>query len=138
MAIPKSPDARRFYRSADERWTEAQILRRADRTTAAIYLAGYAIECMLKALILEGLPEKSRNSVLSSFRGRQAHDFQWLRDRYILNGGAKPPKDINRQFTLVEDWSTEIRYDPKKVAGSEADQFLKAVQAIIHWANGRL
>ena len=52
MALPNAVEARPFYRSAKQRFEDAQFLLEADRTTGAIYLAGYSEECILNALIL--------------------------------------------------------------------------------------
>lgn len=58
MGVPKSKHARLFYRCALHRRDEAKILRKADpRTTGAVYLAGYSVECILKALILAAAPQ---------------------------------------------------------------------------------
>ena len=44
MAIPGYPEARLFYRCAFQRFDDAQVLLRADHTTGAVYLAGYAVD----------------------------------------------------------------------------------------------
>jgi hypothetical protein len=44
--------ARRFDRAAIQRFDDAQFLLSGSRTNAAVYLAGYSVECMMKALIL--------------------------------------------------------------------------------------
>lgn len=49
--MPISKNARLFYRAAKQRFDDALLLLELKRTTAAVYLAGYSIECMLKALI---------------------------------------------------------------------------------------
>ena len=91
MGIPSSSEARRFYRCALQRYEEARVLRKADLTTGAVYLGGYAIECALKALILDAVPRAKRTDTLSSFRGNLAHDYEWLRYKYRSLGGASFP-----------------------------------------------
>ncbi|CAN5774022.1 hypothetical protein BH23PLA1_BH23PLA1_28410 [soil metagenome] len=105
MGLPGSQDARRFYRCADRRIVEAKIRRKADQTTGAVYLADYGVECILKSLILEILTPVARDEMLRSFRGNRAHDFQWLREQYLLNGGNRLPANVARALTLVSDWS---------------------------------
>jgi len=102
MDIPASPEARLYYRSAFPRYEDAQILLRADRTTGAVYLAGYGIECILKALVL---------SILTP---------------------------AGRAFTLVNDWSTDLRYLPRTMRADEARDFLAAAESILRWVDGRL
>jgi HEPN domain-containing protein len=138
MAVPISSEARLFYRCAIQRFDEAQILLEAARTTGAVYLAGYGIECILKALILSVVPSSKTDSVLQTFRGNRAHDYQWLRDEYRLKGGAVPPREVNRCFTLVNRWSTDLRYSPGNLKERDAESFFKAAKVIMIWASGRL
>ena len=53
-----------------------------ERTTAAVYLAGYSVECMLKALILSAVPQAQEAALLARFRGARAHDYEWLLELY--------------------------------------------------------
>jgi hypothetical protein len=139
MGVPNSPNARLFYRCALQRFEEAKILRKADQlTTGAVYLAGYSVECMLKALILSGLTKARQEAMLKSFRGSKAHDFDWLREQYLLSGGARFPSNVARSFTLVNDWSTDLRYIPKNLRTKDIDEFLKAAGEIQLWIAGRL
>ena len=138
MAIPSSSDARLYYRCAFQRYEEAEVLLRVGYTTGAVYLAGYGIECILKALVLVGVSAGARPDTLKSFRGGKAHEYEWLRSLYLTNGGARFPREITRHFTLVSDWSTDLRYTPRSVRPEEADAFLTAAVAIIRWADGRI
>jgi hypothetical protein len=78
MGLPHASEARRFYRAAWQRFDDAGLLLAAGRTTGAVYLAGYTIECMLKALILASVASHRRENWLREFRGSQAHDLEWL------------------------------------------------------------
>ena len=138
MAVPGSIEARLYYRCAFQRYEDAQILFvRGGRTTGAVYLAGYAIECILKALALSALTPAKRAELLQSFRGAKAHDYEWLRTQYLQNGGARFPRDVNAAFTLANDWSTDLRYLPQTMRPDEADGFLTAAKTIMRWADGR-
>lgn len=137
MAMPKSKDARLYYRCADKRRVEASILSKAAQPTGAVYLAGYVVECMLKVLIVEtrtGIPQERLLEDLKKI----GHNFTRLLELYLQGGGSRPPAGVVRAFTLVSDWSSEIRYDPKEVQPSEADKFLDAVDEGYRWADGRL
>ncbi len=138
MATPGSGDVRLFRRCAILRYEEAEVLFKADYTTGAVYLAGYGIECILKALVLMSVAIGDRSGMLNSFRGRKAHEYEWLRSLYLVNGGARFPREINQHFTLVNDWSTDLRYTPRTVRTDEAEAFLASAVAIIQWANRRL
>jgi HEPN domain-containing protein len=138
MATPASPDARLYYRCAFQRYEEAEVLFKAEYTTGAVYLAGYGIECILKALVLMTVPASFRLDTLKSFRGGKAHEYEWLRSLYLTNGGGRFPREITQHFTLVNDWSTDLRYTPRSVRDEEAEAFVASAVAIIRWADGRL
>jgi HEPN domain-containing protein len=139
MGLPSMQEARPFYRAGLQRFEDAQILLdKAGRTTGAIYLAGYGVECLLKALVLSVVANNERQSMVSNFRGQRAHNFDWLRARYFENGGATFPPEITRQFVMVNTWDTEWRYRSGTVPQRDAEDFLSAAERIIDWADGRL
>ena len=70
MATPSSKESRLFYRCAKQRYEEAQILLEAGRPTGAVYLAGYGIECMLKALVISMVPARSSAWRTTIFPGK--------------------------------------------------------------------
>jgi HEPN domain-containing protein len=140
MAIPQDKDAKRFYRAAEQRWEDATFLfsEGVRRTTAAVYLAGYCVECLLKSLILSQAAKTRRAQVLQLFRGSKAHDYDWLRDLYYERKGARFPPEVVEAFSKVSVWGTEMRYQPGTIPDDDADEFLTAVKAIWDWAEGRL
>ena len=138
MAIPDSSDARLYYRCAYLRCDEAKVLLKAGYTTGAVYLAGYGIECILKTLVLMAVPAGDRPGTLKLFRGNKAHEYEWLRSLYLTRGGLRFPREITQHFTLVNDWSTDLRYTPRTVRGHDAEAFLASSIAIIKWADGRI
>lgn len=94
MAIPSSPNARLFYRAAKQRYDDAVLLLQLQRTTGAVYLAGYSVECMLKALILESVPDRQEPLILAQFRGQQAHNPGWLLRLYKKTISASVPANV--------------------------------------------
>jgi HEPN domain-containing protein len=138
MAIPASIEARLFYRCAFQRYEDAVVLLRAEHTTGAVYLAGYGVECILKALVLSTSAPAARSQMLKLFRGTKAHDFEWLRTQYLLGAGPPFSREVIEAFTLVNTWSTGMRYLPRKLRKDAAASFLTAARNIIHWADGRL
>ena len=137
MALPRAIEARDYYRCAFQRYEEARFLLRADYSNASVYLAGYAVECMLKALILDSVPQSRVDSTRRAFIGREGHDFGQLRARYHAVGGPRLPASIVRQFTLVSAWSTDLRYVPRKIRTTEAAAFLTATSEILRWSDER-
>ena len=107
------------------------------RPRAAIYLTGYAIECILKAMLLVHTPAGERPEILATFRGAVAHNIEWLRDRLVQRIGRLPVSQ-NRQVSLVSSWSTDLRYEPGPGDVDDARAFLAAAESILAWANGRM
>lgn len=138
MALPQAAEARVFYQSARQRWIDAEILLREGRNTGATYLAGYGVECMLKALILSAVASGERRDVVATFHGARAHDYAWLKAKYLRNGGFPFPASLSKHFTLAESWTTALRYEPAASELRDAQDFLKAAKAIMDWVDGRL
>ncbi len=138
MPIPRRPEARTFYRAGKQRFEDARFLFAARRTTGAIYLAGYCIECMLKAMILSTVTDAKIIEIIETFRGSKAHDFVWLKTKYIENGGAAFPKALTRNFSFVNTWAVEMRYKPGTAKYEDAKSFLNAAQEIMIWSDGRM
>lgn len=138
MALPRALEARLFYQSAWQRLEDAEYLLGAKRTTGAIYLAGYAVECMLKALLIATTPKGQRRAIVESFRGAKAHDFDWLKAAYLRAGGPPLPANILQAFGMVNRWTTVLRYRARAIELAEARVFFTAVRQITEWANGRI
>lgn len=138
MALPRAREAREFYRAGRQRFEDARfLLDRAERTTGAVYLAGYGAECLLKALILSRRPTSEQKSIVAEFRGSRAHSIEWLKS-LLLQGGEKFPREMSNAFTIVNTWDTSYRYYSGLIPVGEAQEFLRAVQQIVDWADGRM
>jgi len=138
MPVPSSPNARLFYRAATQRFDDAEFLLSSDRTTAAVYLSGYAVECILKALILSITTRSQENDVLGQFRGARAHDFDWLLRLYRQRGGSGTPREIGEHLARLTSWSTDLRYSPGTISLREARAFFDSATELCRWAEGRI
>ena len=138
MSTPTRPIPRKFYRVAYQRFEEAEVLFEAGYYIGAVYLAGYAIECILKTLILEATPEQDHAAVEAEFRGQRAHDYEWLRHRYVQTRAPAWPADISQALTFVGTWETSLRYTPGVGDRRDASRFLAEARKIIAWADGRM
>lgn len=141
MGVPRDKDAKRFYLAARQRLEDARLLLEAARTTAAVYLAGYCVECMWKALVLSQAGKDKKDEVLEQFAGSKAHNFDFLRSLYDHYGGplpSKKDKELINAFVVVGSWGTHVRYDAATMAADDAEEFLVAVERIHKWADLRL
>jgi hypothetical protein len=122
---------------AYQRLDDGRALLEISRPRAAIYLTGYAVECILKALLLVNVPIGERPEMLATFRGAIAHNIEWLRNRLVQRIGRLPVGE-SRHILLVSSWSTDLRYEPGPGDVEDARAFLTAAQSILVWANGRM
>ena len=139
MSQPTDIDARRYWRVAYQRLDDGRLMReRLDRPKAAVYLAGYAVECILMALIVATTPAKDRAAVASSFRGAAGHDLARLRQRLAAERAVHLPPGLAQAFSLVVSWSVDLRYEPGDGDRDDAVAFIAAARAIVAWADGRI
>lgn len=138
MPLPRDPGPRLFYRVAYRRLEEAETLRSAGYYSGSIYLAGYAVECMMKSLILATTPVTHHNRVISEFRGQIAHNFDWLRHRLSQNQALIRGRPITDSFLVVGSWGPDLRYEPGPGDPEEAFRFMAAVRIIVKVIDARL
>lgn len=103
-----------FQALSNMRRREARILLQSNMPAGAYYLAGYAVECALKACISRrtaqyDFPDKDR--ALESY----THDLSKL----LRTAGLQPLFDaavttspaLDRNWAVVKDWKETSRYD---------------------------
>jgi HEPN domain-containing protein len=106
----------------------ARFLLRHERWHSAVYLAGYALECWLKAAVcwakgLTVLPPEY-----------ETHDLQWLLRSAGLQNEVRRTPALSRAFDCAVDlWQTEIRYAGKAYRRAEATQFFEALGRLVPW-----
>ncbi len=115
------------------------LLDKGERTNAAVYLAGYGVECILKAVLISSLPAGKHDEVIKEFRERgQGHSYDWLKHAYVGAGGAPFPEMVQRNFVTVSSWATDLRYETGSIKRKEAEAFVLAAEEIVKWADGRM
>ena len=135
---PSESNASPFYRAAKERWKDSEVLVEKMRTTGSVYVAGYAVECLLKALILVSVPRDKERLILSQFRSAKAHDLRWLRKLYFEQGGASFPLRAATDFDVVSTWTTSLRYQPATIDEDDASDFLKSAKRMMEFLDQRI
>ena len=138
MGIPQDKNALKYYRVAKQRLNEAElILSKAELPAAAIYIAGYAVECILKALLLIQTPAGKRTGMLKSLKDDFGHDLYGLYEG-AQGRGANPPPGVSRELSYVSSWSPEQRYTPGPGNPKDAQRFIKSASVILDWADGKM
>ena len=123
---------------AEDRILDAAALLAANRWSAAYYLAGYAVECGLKACIMAHV---ERTGVI--FEDKKYGEKCWTHDLEALITLAGVAADLeadcegsaalNDNWTLTTEWRETCRYGQKTQAEAE-----KLYNAITNDPNGIL
>ena len=138
MPSNQSPEIKKFFRVAAQRFEDAEYLFKGERYAASFYLGGYAVECSLKALILSRVPRTRQKEVAGTFRGGEWHKFEKFKKEYIDRGGPQFPPEIANPFSYVIRWTVESRYEPgDRRPYREAKAFLDSTRLILGWIKGR-
>lgn len=108
----------------------------------AVYLAGYGVECLLKAYLISRQRDclrlsevrdaiRAGGSPIRDICGEAGHDL-----RYLLSlTGLEARMDANhlRQMSLSARWSSSSRYDPRPVPREDADARIEAARSLVDW-----
>ena len=138
---PRGPLVTRleWRRTAESRLRDAALLLKGRRWSAAYYLAGYAIECALKACIVA----RVKKHVEVIFQDRRFSEKCWTHDFEELfrlaeleaqwNVGRAANVDLKQNWEVVKNWREMARYQRKSRLEAE-----ELYQAITDPANGVL
>ena len=95
--------SRDFQLAAAQRFTTAEFLLEKGLTLDALYLAGYSVECILKALIMHLTPGANQEATFQLLKsGAKMHYPEHLREELRKRGRNIPP-DLIKRFRRF-DW----------------------------------
>ena len=114
---------RAFQKLAEMRLADARALLKPKRYDAAYYMAGYTVECALKACIAKrtkrhDFPAKDANSLYT-------HELEAL----LSHAGIKQAFDaerredpaLDREWMVVKDWNPNtIRYEIRRMGAAQS------------------
>jgi HEPN domain-containing protein len=130
-------NSRDFQKAARQRLATARFLLENDYTLDSAYLAGYAIECTLKALILEVTPEWERTETLGKVSsGSKMHNYDVLGGILKVLGHPIPLAMVKR--LRRSGWSTDLRYMTGRKDKGETRAFLRTAGLVLTWVEGHL
>jgi len=127
MAIISSSDDLRLL--AEERIAEAQILRDARHFSGAYYLAGYAVELALKAVLTSALASYSMPDQ-KQVAAAHVHDLRGL----AVGCGLQPEADAGIRVAwnvVAPNWAPEDRYRIHSEVRSI--QMVDAAREVLEW-----
>jgi HEPN domain-containing protein len=106
-------------------------------TLEAQYIAGYSVECSLKALILEKTAEPDRTAMLERLtHGAASHRPEVLLDR-LREQGISLTVDLAKRMRRF-DWTTDLRYEIGRKPTGETNGLLNTASAIYDWVQEQI
>jgi hypothetical protein len=128
-----------FQTLADVRIREAKVLLDAGMWDGAYYLAGYAVECALKACIAKLTKAETFPPKVEEVRNFYTHDLNTLVKAAGLSTArdteAKTKPQFGKFWTVVLKWNEQARYERKSQA--DADALHKAINdptdGVLQW-----
>jgi hypothetical protein len=133
-----------LQRLAGERLADAQVLVAGQRWSGAYYLAGYAVECALKACVLAYI--ESHMEVI--FTKRRYVEDCWTHEieKLVkqaglgdqLDSATTNDEDLERNWQAVKHWTEGSRYGTK--SQQDAEELLAAITdpkaGVLTWLKG--
>ncbi len=124
-----------FVQAQQDRWVDARTLLEGKRWGGTIYLAGYVVECLLKARILK------RYGLTALPPEYWHHDLERLVDSAGLRTELAQPRsaEILQLLTLLYGlWDVTMRYGGARFRREDAESALAAVEVIRLWLLARI
>lgn len=137
MRIADSP--RSFIRAAYQRLETATFLyNESAHYQDAFYLAGYAIECSLKAIILEKTTPRSlrRRRLGQITSGSRWHRYDVLLE-VLAELSSSPPGALTRALREAS-WSVSARYATGPGEASEAEEIVLLARETFRWCSPQI
>jgi hypothetical protein len=102
----------------------------------AMYLAGYSVECILKAYIISCSGEhRTLAEIAPEFTGNAGHSL----DRLLLRSGLEGDLGVHlADWQLCRTWTPDWRYSPDVPSRGEAMSFVAASQRVHAWIRSRV
>ena len=130
-----------------QRLEDAKALLNASRWRGAMYVGGYAVECLLKTKLMQiydcnNLGELEdllrQRSILPTHRTIFTHQLEDL--LRLTPGYNRLTQDRNfwHMFQVINLWTPQWRYTTKQTTHQEATRFLTFLENVMHWIDTNL
>jgi hypothetical protein len=130
-AIQISDDLRLI---AEERAAEAQVLLGGGHDSGAYYLAGYGVECALKAVLTRDLTAYGMPD-FKAVRDAYIHDLEKLADDAGVAGALAGDPVVGPSWLIAKGWSETSRY--RLIAHQDAVDLVTSVadpnSGVLQW-----
>jgi HEPN domain-containing protein len=136
--VPDLPIYRRDFKAlADLRADEARVLLARGKPQGAYYLAGYAVECALKACIAKTTKRFQFPPKAEYARKLYTHELDKLLTLAGLDAQLKKDMVTNKTFeanwSTVKDWTEESRYRTSGLNGKDMYNAVTGADGVLPW-----
>jgi HEPN domain-containing protein len=139
--LPSRKTRKDFQTLTEIRAREAEVLAKNGNQQGAYYLAGFAVECALKACIAKKtkrhdfpLSAKDANRIYS-------HDLgELLKLAEIgpqLDRAMKASRALRENWVVVQNWSVDSRYETSGLKGADMNAAVNSAQGVLQWIKRR-
>lgn len=120
----------RFQAVARIRLQDASVLLDHRRFLGALYLAGYAIECVLKWAVTQ------RHGPAHLSSDFEVHNWDVLVQKAGLDRSLKANGPLSAMYSeSAELWRPELRYESKEPDQREAERLYRQIKQVYDWIN---
>jgi HEPN domain-containing protein len=129
-------------KASKHRLDDARALFNAVRWRGAMYMAGYALECLLKTKLMQMYncrnlreleDELQQRGVLAMQATVFTHQIELLLRLTQSMDRLQQNRTLWPQFNVVNRWLPAWRYTADLGSRQDAEDFLEAVEALINW-----
>lgn len=135
-------DRATFQQLAEARLAEARLLLANEFPSGAYYLAGYAIECALKAVIAAGfraneIPDKYRVNSIYTHNLKDLLSLAGLKSR--LDDDMNESPELRENWATISKWSEHTRYEvwTSDAAATMLEAVGAADKGLLQWLQKR-
>jgi HEPN domain-containing protein len=134
-------------KAGKHRMADAEALFAEKRWRGSMYLAGYAVECLLKARLMRKFGCRHLDELEGELHRRRLlpeHQTVFTHELEILMGCAgalarlRQDRSSWQTFNFVNQWVPAWRYNTDLSNHDTADDFLAAVRTILHWIENNI
>lgn len=134
-------------KASKHRLDDARALLNAVRWRGAMYMAGYAVECLLKAKLMRKFDRRNlseledelqRRGMLAAQATVFTHHLEALLGMAQGLDRLRGNRTLWQQFNRVNRWIPAWRYSPNLSSRDEAEDFFEAVEQVLHWVENNI
>lgn len=135
--LPARKTRKDFQRLAELRAKEAATLSKTGSQQGAYYLAGFAVECALKACIAKHT-RRHDFPADKDYAGKvYTHNLdQLLKLAHLdaqLDIDMKTQSQLAKNWDLVRGWKVDSRYETSKLSGKEMTLAVNSADGVLQW-----